>query len=64
MLERFPREEEERWTRTLFGMSYDNPAHREIMDLEGVKAWLPGRTTGYEILTEAARDQRFFEQPA
>ena len=23
------------------------PAHREMMDLEGLKAWLPGRTTGF-----------------
>jgi hypothetical protein len=42
-------------------MSYDNPAHREMMDLEGLKAWLPGRTSGYEILAEATRDQRFFD---
>ncbi len=63
-LDRFPRDQEERWTRTLFRMTYDNPAHREMMDLEGLKAWLPGRTTGYEILAEAARDQRFFEDPA
>ena len=64
VMDRFPGDEEERWTRTLFRMSYDNPAHREMMDLEGLKAWLPGRTTGYETLAEAARDQRFFEDPA
>ena len=23
-------------------MDYDDPAHREMMDLEGLKAWLPG----------------------
>src|SRR5690606_18558304 len=26
----------------LFAMRYDDPAHREMMDLEGLKAWLPG----------------------
>ncbi len=31
-------------------MRYDNPAHREMMDLEGLKAWLPGRTSGYAAL--------------
>jgi hypothetical protein len=43
-------------------MSYDNPAHREMMDLEGLKVWLPGRTTGYAALAEAAVQQRFFEE--
>lgn len=62
--ERFPEEQGRQWTEVLFRMSYANPAHREMMDLEGLKAWLPGRTTGYDILTEAARDQRFFEEAA
>ena len=38
---------ERRWLDALFAMRYDNPAHREMMDLEGLKAWLPGRTTGF-----------------
>ncbi|OFV94864.1 MAG: phosphonate ABC transporter substrate-binding protein [Acidobacteria bacterium RIFCSPLOWO2_02_FULL_61_28] len=62
VLDRFPPEEERRWTRALFEMRYDNPAHREMMDMEGLKAWLPGRTTGYAALTEAAAQQRFFEE--
>lgn len=49
------------WTDTLFSMSYENPDHRRMMDLEGLKAWLPGRTTGYRDLTDAAMEQRFFE---
>jgi ABC-type phosphate/phosphonate transport system substrate-binding protein len=61
VLERFPRDEEQRWTDTLFRMTYDNPAHREMMDLEGLRAWLPGRTSGYDVLAEAVRDQGFFE---
>ena len=43
------------WTEVLFRMLYDNPAHREMMDLEGLKAWLPGRITGYH----GARPTRF-----
>ena len=62
VLDRFPKEEEQRWTRALFQMSYDNPEHREMMDMEGLKAWLPGRTTGYAALTEAAVEQKFFEE--
>lgn len=61
VLESFPKEEEKRWTDALFRMSYDNPEHREMMDMEGLKAWLPGRTTGYAALTEAVAEQRFFE---
>jgi hypothetical protein len=43
-------------------MKYENPGHREMMDLEGLKAWLPGRTSGYAALTEAVKEQRFFEE--
>lgn len=60
VLESFPQELEERWKQALFRMSYDNPAHREMMDLEGLQEWLPGRTSGYVALTEATRQQSFF----
>ena len=60
VLASFPVEEERRWTSTLFSMRYENPSHREMMDLEGLKAWLPGRTTGYSALTEAVEQQKFF----
>jgi ABC-type phosphate/phosphonate transport system substrate-binding protein len=60
VLDRFAVEDEHRWVRALMRMRYDNLQHREMMDLEGLKAWLPGRTTGYEILDEATRDQGFF----
>jgi ABC-type phosphate/phosphonate transport system substrate-binding protein len=53
---------ERRWLDALFAMQYDNPAHREMMDLEGLKAWLPGRTSGFAALTAAATTERFFEQ--
>jgi phosphonate transport system substrate-binding protein len=62
VLESFPREEEERWTEALFRMRYDNPDHRGMMDMEGLKEWLPERTTGYAALTEAVEQQGFFER--
>ena len=62
VLEDFPREEEERWTEALFEMRYDNPEHREMMDMEGLKEWMPERTTGYAALTEAVEQQGFFER--
>jgi phosphonate transport system substrate-binding protein len=57
----FPREEEKRWKEALFQMRYDNPEHREMMDMEGLKEWMPERTTGYAALTEAVEQQGFFE---
>lgn len=48
------------WTRVLLSMDYDDPAHREMMDLEGLQAWLPGRTSGYAALEAATRAQDFF----
>jgi len=53
---------ERQWLDALFAMRYDNPAHREMMDLEGLKAWLPGRTSGFGALTAATASERFFEQ--
>jgi ABC-type phosphate/phosphonate transport system substrate-binding protein len=56
----------DRWLGALFSMRYDDPSHRTMMDLEGLKAWLPGRTSGFAALTAAVEAERFFEhrQPA
>jgi ABC-type phosphate/phosphonate transport system substrate-binding protein len=54
---------ERQWLEALFSMRYDEPRHREMMDLEGLKAWLPGRTTGFQALTAAVAAEHFFEQP-
>ena len=59
--EDFDPDVEARWLEVLFSMSYDDPAHREMMDLEGLKEWLPGRTTGFDALADAVARQRFFE---
>ena len=53
---------ERQWLDALFAMRYDEPAHREMMDLEGLKVWLPGRTTGFDALAEAVQSERFFER--
>ncbi|MBL8292329.1 MAG: phosphate/phosphite/phosphonate ABC transporter substrate-binding protein [Bryobacterales bacterium] len=37
----------------LLGMSYADPQVRRLLDLEGLKRWLPGRTEGYELLSQA-----------
>jgi phosphonate transport system substrate-binding protein len=57
VLESFPLEKENLWKEVLFRMRNENPEHRTMMDMEGLKAWLPGRTSGYEALTQAATQQ-------
>lgn len=42
-----------RFEEILLGMSYDDPAVRPLMDLEGLKAWRPGRTSGFAQLNAA-----------
>lgn len=42
-----------RFEELLLGMSYEDPAVRPLMDLEGLKAWRPGRTTGFGQLNAA-----------
>jgi phosphonate transport system substrate-binding protein len=58
----FSQEREQEFLRVLFAMRYDDPKHREMMDLEGLKAWVPGRTTGYTLLQEAVDTQHVFDE--
>ena len=37
----------------LFGMSWEVPSHRRLLELEGLRQWLPPRETGYESLRRA-----------
>ena len=60
----FDRARAAHWTRVLLSMNYANPEHREMMDMEGLKRWLPGRTTGYDALTRATTAQHFFDETA
>ncbi len=60
-LEDFDPELEKRWTETLFKMDYNNPEHRYMMDLEGLKEWRPARTHLYKDLAEAVRGQKLYE---
>lgn len=42
-----------RFGELLLSMSYDDASTRPLMDLEGLKAWVPGRTSGYALLERA-----------
>jgi ABC-type phosphate/phosphonate transport system substrate-binding protein len=56
----FPPDREERFLEALMAMDYGNPQHKEMMNLEGLKRWEPGRASGFELLTSACEQQRFF----
>jgi phosphonate transport system substrate-binding protein len=43
----------ERFRELLFSMRYDDPQVRPLLDLEGLKAWRPGRTDKYALLARA-----------
>lgn len=43
-----------RFRNLLLEMSYADARVRRLLDLEGLKSWLPGRTDGYELLSKAA----------
>ncbi len=51
---------EARWLEVLYRMDYANPKHREMMDMEGLKKWEPGRTSGFAALEEAVEKLHFF----
>ena len=53
---------ERRFADALSAMSYDNPAHRVILDAEGLRRWLPPHLDGYAALRQAAAQQGFFNQ--
>jgi ABC-type phosphate/phosphonate transport system substrate-binding protein len=53
---------EAEWLRVLLGMDYSDPAQRDVMDMEGLKAWLPGRTSGFGALADAVARQGYFDR--
>ncbi|MBA2319879.1 MAG: PhnD/SsuA/transferrin family substrate-binding protein, partial [Deltaproteobacteria bacterium] len=42
-----PKAKREAFERALFAMRWENPAHRAILELEGLKEWMPPREQGY-----------------
>jgi phosphonate transport system substrate-binding protein len=48
------------WTAALLAMDYNDPAHRPIMDMEGLKRWVPPSMDGYQALFEALETLNFF----
>ena len=53
MLDGAPGAATDRFRELLLGMSYADAEVRPLLDMEGLKRWLPGRTTGYAALSAA-----------
>jgi ABC-type phosphate/phosphonate transport system substrate-binding protein len=54
---------ERRFAEALFGMSYENPSHRAVLEAEGLRRWVAPQLDGYQALRDAAARQGFFERP-
>jgi ABC-type phosphate/phosphonate transport system substrate-binding protein len=50
-----------RLTDAFLAMSYADPAVRPLLDLEGLAAWLPGRTAGFGPLQRAVDEAAFYD---
>jgi ABC-type phosphate/phosphonate transport system substrate-binding protein len=50
-------EKVESFKRALFAMKWENPPHRRLLELEGLREWLPPREEGYQSLQEALKQQ-------
>lgn len=52
-----------KFTDALMNMSIDNPAHRPVLEAEGLKRWVPADVNGYGSLEAACKQQGFFRRP-
>ncbi|MET3811854.1 PhnD/SsuA/transferrin family substrate-binding protein [Arthrobacter sp. UYEF3] len=53
-----PEERSAPWVEHLMAMDWDNPAHRPILKMEGLRRWVAPRMEGYASLFEAVREQK------
>jgi ABC-type phosphate/phosphonate transport system substrate-binding protein len=56
-----PRDEISRFEQLLREMAYDDPVVRPLLDLEGLKQWVDGRTSGYALLERAVDESGFYD---
>lgn len=56
-LETLDADRSERWVSHLLDMSWDDPDHRRILELEGLREWKRAELDGYRSLTEAMEAQ-------
>jgi phosphonate transport system substrate-binding protein len=54
---------EQAFAKALFGMSYDNPTHRPVLEAEGLRQWVAPQLEAYAELREASTKQGFLKRP-
>jgi phosphonate transport system substrate-binding protein len=57
-LDTLPPARTEPWVAHLLAMSWDNPDHRRILELEGLRRWVRPDLAGYAALFQAVREQQ------
>jgi ABC-type phosphate/phosphonate transport system substrate-binding protein len=55
---------EHQFAKSLFGMSFDNPVHRPVLEAEGLREWIAPQLEAYATLREASAQQGFLTRPA
>lgn len=53
----------ETFVNTLLKMDYNNPEHRKILEMEGLKQWIRGEREGYKSVFDAVRTTRYKLNP-
>lgn len=61
VLDGAPQAQIDRFVDILLAMSYTDPAVRPLLDMEGLKRWMPGRLLGYDALNSAVDRFRFLD---
>jgi ABC-type phosphate/phosphonate transport system substrate-binding protein len=49
------------FTELLLAMRWQDSQVRPLLELEGLKEWFPGRTSGYELLIRSVDDEKFYD---
>jgi phosphonate transport system substrate-binding protein len=53
---------EQQFAKALFGMSFDNPTHRPVLEAEGLRQWIAPQLEAYAELREASAQQGFLKR--
>ena len=54
---------EQQFAKALFAMSFDNPAHRPVLEAEGLRQWIAPQLAAYAELRDASTQQGFLKRP-
>lgn len=61
VLDDAPQPQIDRFVELLLAMSYADPEVRPLLDMEGLKRWMPGRLSGYDALNRAVDRFQFLD---